>query len=92
MSPFHCREPQLPSDAGGRRSGVDVDAEDGRGDGAERVAVEGLGFVEINQVGCGHPEGFARVGAEEAAELLGEGGVLGPDNSEVRNQILETRT
>jgi hypothetical protein len=24
--------------------------------------------------------------------LLGEGGVLGPDNSEVRNQILETRT
>ena len=68
------------------------DAEQRRGNRSEDVTVEGFGLVEINQVGCGHPEGFARVGAGEAAELLGEGGVLGPDNSEVRNQILETRT
>ena len=76
----------------GRRSGGDIDAEEGHGDNAERVAVEGFGLVEINQVGCGHLEGFVRVGARQSAELLGEGGVLGPDNSEVRNQILETRT
>ena len=60
---------------GGRRSGGDIDAEHGRGDCAERVAVEGFGLEEVNQVGCGYLERFVRVGAREPAELLGEGGV-----------------
>jgi hypothetical protein len=47
--------------------------------------------MQVDQVcGC-ELERFAALLAGEVAELLGKGGVLGPDNSEVRNRIPETR-
>jgi hypothetical protein len=49
------------------------DAEQRRGNRSEDVTVEGFGFVEINQVCCGHLEGLVRVGAGESAELLSKG-------------------
>jgi len=55
------------------RSGRDVDAEEGRGDGAQDVCVEGLGFVEVDEVGRGDMESLAAVLTRQAAEFLGEG-------------------
>ena len=55
-----------------RRSGADVDAEEGYGDGTERIAVEGLGFVVVNHICCGHLERFAPELPRQAAKLLGE--------------------
>ena len=55
------------------RSGRDVDAEHGRGDGAQEVCVEGLGFVEVEETGHGHLGSLAAVLARQAAEFLGEG-------------------
>jgi hypothetical protein len=40
----------------GRRLGANVDAENGHGDGAECVAVERLGFVQVNEVSRGDSE------------------------------------
>jgi hypothetical protein len=56
-----------------RRSGADIDAEEGHGDGSERSAVEGLGLTKVDQVERGHLEGFVCILAGQAAEFLGKG-------------------
>jgi hypothetical protein len=43
------------------------DAEQRRGNRSEDVTVEGLGFVEVEEVGRGHLEGLVRVGAGQSA-------------------------